>query len=120
MKCDLNDNRTLNVIEVCYGCSTFNMVNDPMVVQMCPNFAKFALMHLLSSSYIWTATASCCLVQEAHSSIINSRGMKSSGVYRIGTLWSIYQPRDFDYKTNMPPRDMCMNAYRTWRYTVQI
>ena len=91
-----------------------------MVVQMCPHFAKFALMHLLSSSYIWTARVACCLVQEAYSSTRNSRGMKSGGVHGIGTLWSIHQPRDFDNKTNMPPRDMCMNAYTTWRYMVQI
>jgi len=110
MKCDSNDRRTLHFIEVCDRCSIFNMVNVPMVVQMYPNFAKFALMHLLSSSYIWTSRVSCCLAQEAYSSIRNPRGIKSGSVRGIGLLWSIHQPIDFDYKTNMPPRDMCMNA----------
>ena len=94
MKFDSNDKRTLNVIEVCYGCSVFNMVIVPMVVQTCPNFAKFALGHLLSSSYIWTARVSCCLAQEAYSSIRNSRGMRSDCAHGIGTLWSIHQPRN--------------------------
>jgi hypothetical protein len=110
MKCDSKDKRTLNFIEMCDGCSIFNIVNVPMVVQMCPDFAKFALMHMLSNSYIWTARVSCCLAQEAYSSIRNSRGTKSSGVHGIGLLWSIHQPMDFDYKTNMPPRGMCVHA----------
>jgi len=46
------------------------------------------------------------LAQEAYSSIRNSRGMRSDGAHGIETLWSINQPRDFDYKTNMPPRNM--------------
>jgi len=110
MKHDSNDNRTLHSIEVCDGCSIFNMVNVPMVFQTYPNVAKFALMHLLSSSYIWTARVSCCLAQEAYNSIRNPRGMKSGGVHGIGLLWSIHQAMDIDYKTNMPPRVMCTNA----------
>jgi len=120
MKCDSNDKRTLNFIEMCYGCSVFKMVNVPMVVQTCPHFAKFALMHLLSSSYIWTGRVACCWAQEAYSPIRHSREMMSGGVHGIGNLWSIHQPRDFNYKTNMPPRDMWMNAYTPWIYMVQI